>query len=172
MVINIQDDILKIHALGLLDDLLIDRTTKRNILWATDAHSDLGSRYERDREITTNLITGENASVIKTRARKSMEQQSERTRRHGEVSTPFWVCKKINDHIDEVWFQRKTGINKTDEQGHIFFKQGRTWRHYVDNRRMELTCGEAPFLVTRYDPETGEAIFPESRDLPLVFIGT
>ena len=39
-IINIQDDILKIHALGLLDDLLINRTTKRNILWATDAHSD------------------------------------------------------------------------------------------------------------------------------------
>ena len=158
MVINIQDDILKLHALGLLDDLLIDRTTKRNILWATDAHSDLGSRYERDREITTDLITGENASVIKTRARKSMEQQSERTRRHGEVSTPLWVCKKMIDHIDELWFRRKTGINKTDEQGRIFFKQGRTWRHYVDNRRMEITCGEAPFLATRYDPETGEAI--------------
>lgn len=158
MVINIQDDILKLHALGLLDGLLIDRTTKRNILWATDAHSDLGPRYERDREITADLITGENASVIKTRARKSMEQQSERTRRHGEVSTPLWVCRKMNDHIDAVWFRRKTGINKADERGHIFFKKGQTWRHYVDNRRMEITCGEAPFLVNRYDPETGEAI--------------
>lgn len=73
VIINIQDDILKIQALGLLDKILADKTTKRNIMWATDAHSTLGIKYERDEEITADLITGSNSGVIKTRARKAME---------------------------------------------------------------------------------------------------
>ena len=38
MVINIQDDILRLHAMGLLDRLLADKATRGNILWATDAY--------------------------------------------------------------------------------------------------------------------------------------
>lgn len=82
VIINIQDDILKIQALGLLNKILADKTTKRNIMWATDAHSALGTKYERNEEITADLITGSNAGVIKTRAHKAMEQQTERTRQH------------------------------------------------------------------------------------------
>ena len=85
MVINIQDDLLKIHKLGLLDKLLVDKTTKKNIMWATNAYCSLGARYERNEAITPELITGPNASVIKTRARKAMEQQSERTRQRAVV---------------------------------------------------------------------------------------
>lgn len=158
VVINIQDDILKLQALGLLDDMLADKTTGKHILWASDAYSDRGPAYEKNREITPALITGDNSDVIKIRARKSMEQQTERTRKHGEVFTPVWVCKKMNDHIDEVWFRRKTGFNKTDNNGHVFFPKGKTWKQYADNRRLEITCGEAPFLVSRYAPETGEVI--------------
>ena len=51
MITNIQDDILKIQALGMLDKLLVDKTTKRNIMWATDAHSVLGTKYEPDVEV-------------------------------------------------------------------------------------------------------------------------
>ena len=102
MVINIQDDLLKIHKLGLLDKLLADKTTKKNIMWATNAYCSLGARYERNEAITPELITGPNASVIKTRARKAMEQQSERTRQHAEVFTPLWICRKMNDYADEI----------------------------------------------------------------------
>lgn len=140
MVLNIQDDILKLHKLGLLDKLLIDKTTKRRIMWATDAYTSLGSRYGRNEEIMPELITGSNAGVIKTRARKEMEQQSSRTRQHGEVSTPLWVCEKMCGYTDEVWDAKVS------------------WQKYVDARVLEITCGEAPFLVSRYDVETGEAI--------------
>lgn len=159
MVINIQDDLLKIHKLGLLDKLLADKTTKKNIMWATNAYCSLGARYERNEAITPDLITGPNASVIKTRARKAMEQQSERTRQHAEVFTPLWICRKMNDYADEVWF----GV------GEVFFREGRPtpevifppkkdWKKYVDSKRLEITCGEAPYLVSRYDVETGEMI--------------
>ena len=104
MIINIGDDILKLRSLKLLNKVLIDKTTKKNILWATDAYKESGKAYDRDREITQDLITGRNADVIKTRARKAMEQQSQRTKQHAEVFTPLWIVKKMNDHADEVWF--------------------------------------------------------------------
>lgn len=164
MVIGIQDEILKINSQHLLDRLLMDKTTKSNIIWATDAYTELGTAYHRDKEITVNLITGQHSGVIKNRARKALEQQSERTRKHAEVFTPLWICEKMNDHIDEMWFGRKQGIHKTDpETGHIVFTSNKKWRYYVDSRRLEITCGEAPYLVSRYDVSTGDAIPLEKR---------
>ena len=163
MVVNIQDDILKLHAMGLLSRLLQDKATRGSILWATDAYAHQGDGYSRGNEIRPQRITGENSDLIKTRARRAMEQRTERTRQHAEVFTPFWIVKKMCDVADEEWFGRKDGFWKTDDVGHIFFPAKRSWKHYVDARRMEITCGEAPFLVTRYDVETGEVIPVEDR---------
>lgn len=145
MILNIQDDILKLHSLGLLDKLLLDKTTGKRIMWATDAYACLGSRYERNEEIKPGLITGTNAGIIKTRARKELEQRSSRTRQRGEVATPLWVCQKMCAYVDEIWG------SKAD------------WQKYADARVLEITCGEAPFLVSRYDAETGEAIPVQER---------
>ena len=164
MIINIGDDILKLRSLKLLNKVLIDKTTRKNILWATDAYKESGKAYNRDREITQDLITGRNADVIKTRARKAMEQQSLRTKQHAEVFTPLWIVKKMNDHADEVWFDHADVFfqgNKPTE--HIEIPPEKTWQQYVDSRRMEITCGEAPYLATRYDVESGEAIPIENR---------
>ena len=159
MIINIQDDILKLHALGLLDGMLLDKTTKQHIMWATGAYASLGGRYEYNGEITPDLITGEHASVIKTRARKAMEQQSARTRQHAEVFTPLWMCRMMNDYADEVWFGAKEVFFKDGTPtATVEFPKGKKWERYVDSRRLEITCGEAPYLVSRYDVETGEAI--------------
>lgn len=174
MVINIQDDILKISSLGLLGKILQDKTTKKNIMWATDAYAELGREYSRDEEIREELISGINVSVIKTRARKAMEAQAERTKAHAEVFTPLWVCNMMNNHIDEVWFGRKDvfnmyghpGVKENDPEEHfiveptehIEFNNAEDWKRYVDSRRLEITCGEAPYLVSRYDVESGEYI--------------
>ena len=164
MIINIGDDILKLRSLKLLNKVLIDKTTKKNILWATDAYKESGKAYDRDREITQDLITGRNADVIKTRARKAMEQQSQRTKQHAEVFTPLWIVKKMNDHADEVWFEHADVFFQGNEPTeHIEFPPEKTWQQYVDSRRMEITCGEGPYLATRYDVESGEAIPIENR---------
>lgn len=163
MFINIQDDIMKLHALGLLDRLLQDKATKGNILWATDAYADLGEWYSPGNEIRPQRITGEWSDLIKTRARRAMEQRTERTRQHAEVFTPLWIVKKMNDFADEQWFKRKSGIYKLTDEGKIYFSKDKHWKLYVDARRLEITCGEAPFLATRYDVETGEAIPIEDR---------
>ena len=77
MIVGIQNEILKIHSLGLLKKLLEDKTTRANIIWATDAYKDRGIKYERDQEIKVDLVTGLNSDVIKNRARKEMEHQAE-----------------------------------------------------------------------------------------------
>ena len=165
MIINIGDELLRLRSLKLLKKLLVDKTTKKNIMWATDAYRALGAGYERNREMDEDLITGMHADVIKTRARKAMEQQSERTKQHAEVFTPLWVVKKMVDHIDEVWFGVPDMFFKAGERTEKvkFPADGEGWQAYVDSRRMEITCGEAPYLATRYDVETGEAIPVERR---------
>ena len=164
MIIGIQDELLRINSLGLLDRLLEDRTTKAHILWATDAYTDLGPDYQRDREIRAELITGECSGVIKNRARKALEQQSARTRQHAEVFTPNWVCAKMCGYADEVWFGRPDGFFRDGEPtDRVEFPKRKSWKRYVDDRRMEITCGEAPFLVSRYDVSNGEIIPLERR---------
>ena len=164
MTVNIQDDILRLHSMGLLDRLLQDKATKGKILWATDAYSRFGDCYTPGNEIRPQRITGEHSDLIKTRARRAMEQRTARTRQHAEVFTPLWVVKKMNDVADEQWFGRKTGFYQLTEEGKIAFTNNQKhWKLYVDARRLEITCGEAPFLATRYDVETGEALPVEER---------
>lgn len=159
MIIGIQGEILKIYAMGLLGRLLEDKTTKSNILWATDAYQNFGDDYRRDKEIKPYMITGANSAVIKNRARKELEQQTERTKQHAEVFTPLWMCKKMIDHADEMWFNRADVffVNGRPVEK-VEFPKKRKWQHYVDSRRLEITCGEAPFLATRYDVLTGEVL--------------
>ena len=159
MIVNIQDDILKLRRMDLLDNLLVDKTAKRNIMWATEEYVRFGVGYEQNGTILPELITGGHSDVIKTRARKEMERQFERTRQRGEVFTPLWICRKMNDHADEVWF----GYSNVFFQGGkpaplVVFPKKKSWKRYVNSRRLELACGEAPYLVSRYDVETGEAI--------------
>ena len=100
-LIDIQKDIRELSAMGLMEKLLADKTTGRHILWATDAYETEGEAYGRGREIELAEI-----SLVKTRARKAAEQQSSRTRRHGEVFTPRWVCDFMNESPAErhpIW---------------------------------------------------------------------
>ena len=162
--IDISRDIRKMDALGLLPRLTDDKTTGRGILWGTDAYAYQGSSYEKDHEIKADLITGQNAELIQTRASKAMAAQSERTRQRAEVFTPIWVCRQMNDQADDVWFGRKNAffVEATPTEV-VDFTDTPGWKKYVDSRRMEITCGEGPFLVSRYDADTGEIIPVQDR---------
>lgn len=150
-----------------LEALLADRTTGGNILWATDDYAERGMYFEADREITPALVTGVNAGVIRPRIAKSREAQLKRTKGKAEVFTPSWVCNCQNNLIDEAWFGRKSVFNTEGEKSWKATKEpiefpikdkSKTWQKYVDEKRLEITCGEAPYLVSRYDTVTGEAI--------------
>lgn len=174
MVVGIQDELLRLHSMGLLSLLLADKTQRSrktanasrsaNILWATDAYQALGPAYGRDREMEASLITGEHSDVIKNRARKAMEQQSERVRKHGEVFTPRWVCRKMVSCGDAMWFGKGDPFLQDDQSAEtVVFPKEKKWTRYVDERRLEITCGEAPYLVQRYDVETGEVLSLRDR---------
>lgn len=147
--------------------LLKDRSTGKNILWATDDYKDLGIGFAADDEITLPAITGAHGNLIKPRALKSKEEQGARTRNMAEVFTPLWICNKQNNLADNAWFGRENVFNTengTDWQateGKIAFpseKGADGWIAYIASKRLEITCGEAPYLASRYDTMTGEIV--------------
>lgn len=163
----------------LLSTLLKDNTLSTddcqvNVFWATDNYADLGAGYQYEDKIKIEAITGKNGGVIKPRAAKSKEEQRQRIREKAEVFTPSWICNKQNNLVDNSWFGRdnvfNTEIDNPDKshswiptEGKITFPTGKIWHDYVHSNRLEITCGEAPYLVSRYDTVTGEAIPIERR---------
>ncbi len=164
MLVNIQDDMIELQKLGLLDKLLADKTTKRHILWGTNAYREYGEQYAKYCEIFVTRILFHSFDVIKTRVRRDVKQQVGRTKMHGEVSTPLWVCNKMIDAIDCDWFTMKTlPIDAWQQVDTLFQQTKKSWKTYVDNKRLEITCGEAPYLVQRYDGTNGNMIPVEER---------
>lgn len=163
----------------LLNTLLKDHTLSTatehiNIFWATDNYVDRGEGYQYHDRITAEAITGANGDIIVPRAVKSRQQQQQRSREMAEVFTPSWICNKQNNLVDNAWFGREgvfnTEVDNSDgthswivNTEPIVFPDGKTWRDYVNENRMEITCGEAPYLVSRYDTVTGKTIPVEQR---------
>ncbi len=149
--------------------LLQDKSTKKNIIWATDTYSDNGIFFADNEEITEDLVSGAYSRIIQPRVYKAFEEQSSRTRKHAEVFTPSWICNLMNNYCDEEWFGRKDVFNcqkdkhRETNKEKIYFPDGKTWKDYVDSRRLEITCGEAPYIVSRYDTTTGDMIPTEDR---------
>lgn len=149
-----------------LEILLQDKTTKKNIIFATNAYSDSGYHIDAKSQLTRGMLLGLDPHVIQPRVAKELAEQSERTKAHAEVFTPSWLCNKMNNHLDEEWFGRKDVFNAENEvdhtwsvtEGKIKFPEGKTWQDYIESKRLEITCGEAPYLVSRYDTTTGETI--------------
>lgn len=120
---------------AVLATLLRDHTTGRNIFWATHDYEALGSAYDYHAQILPEQITGEHGMVVRPRVLKSKEQQTDRSKDMAEVFTPSWVVKKMVDYVD---------ID-------------------IHTLCLEITCGEAPFLVSRYDATTGDPIAISER---------
>lgn len=142
-----------------------DPLSDTHIIWATDDYAHLGTEYTFHKPITVPLITGDNGHVIMPRVAKSHSVQQGRVRQRAEVFTPTWVCNAQNNLIDEAWFGCKDVFNTelpdhswVDSLAPIVFPEGRSWYDYVSACRMEMACGEAPYLTSRYDATSGEFI--------------
>lgn len=143
-----ETDVLKIEQLrlGILFILLQDNSTFKNIIWATNNYE---GKKETDEikidDILNNvpMSTTKIGTNIKIRANKDDSNCKERTKSRAEVFTPSWVCRDMNKHLDEEWKK-----NNPDAK----------WTDYVKLKVIEITCGEAPFLTSRYDAATGEPL--------------
>ena len=90
----------------------------------------------------TEEITPAQIDSIKPRCEKIRAHQKQRTRDRAEIFTPPQICKIQNDLIDA---------------------DKKSWADYIDAKFLEITCGEAPYLVSRYNAVTGEPIPIENR---------
>jgi hypothetical protein len=131
--IDIREDYLAKKG-NLLEMLLQDKTTSHNILWGTDSYQSMGEMFPPHAQIKIELVTGVYGNLIQPRAVKSREEQIYRTRDKAEVFTPLSIVKKMNDACAS---KRVTKHN---------------WQEYVALLKLEITCGEAPYIVSRYDP--------------------
>ena len=163
-----------------VSNLLKDHTTQQNIYWATDSYAHLGDGYAFYDPITIEKITGENEGVIRPRSLKHKKEQAQRSKDKAEVFTPSWVCNEQNNLIDEAWFGRKHVFNREIIEGGLHSWEtnfdkvvfpdapNKTWKDYVAEPRLEMACGEAPYLVSRYDSVTGKKIEDVNRRIGLL----
>lgn len=167
-------DISRYPVAQVLDMLLQDKTTKKNIIWATDTYAEFGEEFTDKVQLDANAIL-RRTDLIRPRIQKSQEAQAQRTRKKAEVFTPTWLCNQMNNYCDKDWFGRSGVFNTenadhtwTVSEGKVEFLKKKKWQHYVDSRRLEITCGEAPYLVSRYDVSTGELIVPPMRRIGML----
>lgn len=125
-----------------LDILLLDKTAKRsniNIIWATDSYvGKYGKEYAPKKHMKRSQVTGAYGELIQPRAAKSKEEQRFRTKDKAEVFTPLKIVKEMNMAIDRA--SKNYPATK------------KNWVDYISETRLEITCGEAPFIAGRYNP--------------------
>lgn len=166
--VDIKENSMLREKLEILQMLLIDNTTKRNIIWATNDYKNIGAEYKFKNSIEISQITGVYGELIKPRVEKTKEQQRDRSKSKAEVFTPSWIVNMQNNLVDEEWFERKNVFNIVSDNKWITCEEKiefgeKKWEDYVKSRRLEITCGEAPYLVSRYDTVTGKMINVKNR---------
>ena len=155
----------------MVSKLLMDHTTGKNIVWATDTYTKYGDEYSKDHQMFMNgdfsLLKNK---ILVPRVFKPKEEQDKRTKNKAEVFTPTWIINRMNNYCDEQWFNKKNVFNIENEDNtwltideKVCFDNDKVWKDYVDSKRIEITCGEAPYLVSRYDATTGKIIDLKDR---------
>ena len=116
-----------------ISDLLVDKTTGENIIFAEDEYEGYGLTDLYTEDIMKELIA---SKQLNYRVRKSLEHQKSRTKKNAEVFTPHWICRDM------------IAMCEPPED----------WQEFVQSTWLEITCGECPYLVNLYDSTTGEKV--------------
>ena len=155
---------------NVLSMLLCDQTLtllngeRRNISWLTH-------EYGQDSlaPIRESFFQERGIDAISPRALKHESLRTARSKARAEVFTPTWVCNMQNNLVDECWLGIPDAFNTTlarEDGVHewqptitpVRFPEGKTWKDYVNSKRLEVACGEAPYLVSRYHATTASRI--------------
>lgn len=118
--------------LFLKDQSISSARKSHNIIWATDNYAEFDSCDASNEMTLDSILIVHSTSGLQPRSLKTKELQKQRTKSKAEVFTPTWIVKKQNDAIDENY-------RHDDLESYV----SRTW--------LEITCGEAPYMTTRYD---------------------
>lgn len=142
-IIDLDEKTLYQEQPQILKILLKNQTTKKNIVWGTSSYSYLGKDFTSDSPIKVKQIL-DYPDLIQPRVAKSQLEQKERTKASAEVFTPTWLVNKQRGFVDQEF-------------------QSYSLEDFVDLRWLELTCGEAPYIVSRYDTVTGNFLPLDKR---------
>ena len=159
----------RLLAILLRDQSLSGQGLSANISWATDDYG-----YPHSSPILIEQVSGVNRDIIQPRVYKHESLQTARAKDRGEVFTPAWICNAQNNLVDQHWFGYSNVFNTEitldngthtwqTRQERVEFSEDKSWMKYVRCRRMEMACGEAPYLASRYDTTTGEHISIDNR---------
>ena len=121
-----------------IPDLLIDKTTGENIIFAEDEYEGYNLTDHYTEDIMKELIA---SKQLNYRVRKSLEHQKARTKKNAEVFTPSWICDQMITMCEPP----------------------EDWQEFVQSTWLEITCGECPYLVNLYDSTTGEKVPIDKR---------
>lgn len=172
---------------GVLSALLRDRSQPNStgsIIWATGAYANHGVGYAGSDMMTVETVRHlVSIGELVPRCEKDADTQRRRTADKAEVFTPSWLCNDMINGIEECEFGE--GCRPFNDEsdgprgwkatvGSISFPDGGAtggagsgkrlvpakprWYRYVGLRCLEITCGEAPYLTSRYDAVTNEPI--------------
>ena len=172
---------------GVLSALLRDRSQPNStgsIIWATGAYANHGVGYAGSDMMTVETVRHlVSIGELVPRCEKDADTQRRRTADKAEVFTPSWLCNDMINGIEECEFGE--GARPFNDEsdgprgwkatvGEIFFPDGEAgsgagsgkrlvpakprWYRYIGLRCLEITCGEAPYLTSRYDAVTNEPI--------------
>ena len=172
---------------GVLSALLRDRSQPNStgsIIWATGAYANHGVGYAGSDMMTVETVRHlVSIGELVPRCEKDADTQRKRTADKAEVFTPSWLCNDMINGIEECEFG--DGVRPFNDEsdgprgwkatvGEISFPDGGTtvgagsgkrlvpakprWYRYIGLRCLEITCGEAPYLTSRYDAVTNEPI--------------
>ena len=169
----------------LLQILLIDQSRKKaskwkwwkkgsenNIIRATDNYEIKWFWYNFNDWINVAFITWLFWNVIRPRIKKSLLEQKKRSTEKAEVFTPSWVCNKQNNAIDNIRFWKEWVFNTeipwnkwivNNNKIEFSDKEWHTRKDYVALNRMEITCWEAPYMVSRYDVTSWDIVAVNER---------
>lgn len=172
---------------GVLSALLRDRSQPNStgsIIWATGAYANHGVGYAGSDMMTVETVRHlVSIGELVPRCEKDADTQRRRTADKAEVFTPSWLCNDMINGIEECEFG--AGVRPFNDEsdgprdwkatvGEISFPDGEAaggagngkrlvpakprWYRYIGLRCLEITCGEAPYLTSRYDAVTNEPI--------------
>lgn len=95
------------------------------------------------KERTTNTTFSIDPNKVLPRYKKSKLEQKSRTNKKAEVFTPYEIVKQMNDQFETTF--------------------DGSFLDYIKKTVLEVTCGEAPYLTSRYDAATGNDIAVKDR---------
>lgn len=118
----------------LLAILLLDKSSGKNIIWATDNYADRGIGYQSNDEIMIDSITHRNGSVIKPRTTKSKKnKQSVSATKRRFLLRPGCATIKIillttRGSEKKMFLTRKTVQHGSPQKKELYFRQVRHGR--------------------------------------------